>query len=161
MPSALLTPLTSSEDNSSQSFPNGLHCRCCSADTIADELLKILHYYSVLSLSLLPSCPAPGFRGPWLSLRNACRPQPSRAGFSTPSLKVAPTGAAAGQRHWVSPRAGGSHTRAPDPALGRTQGACAGTSVLRGLYIKKWLERDLCLPGVLVRETPRRCAHSR
>lgn len=40
-PSALLTPLTSQEDSSSGSFPKGLGCGC-SADTIADELLKIL-----------------------------------------------------------------------------------------------------------------------
>lgn len=37
LPSApwLLSLLTSWEDNSSPSFPNGSHCRCCSADTVA------------------------------------------------------------------------------------------------------------------------------
>lgn len=86
-------------------------------------------------------------------------PSRAEAGFSTPSLKVAPTEVAAGRRHWVSPRAGDSRAGAPDPAFGRAPGAGAGVSVLRGLSVKKWLETDL--PGILVRETSQRRAHPR
>ena len=144
---ALLTPLTSQEDSSSQSFPNGWRSRCCSADTIADELLKILHYYSALSLSLPLPCPAPGFQGPWLSLRDAWRPQQQRQAFPFPPAKWPPADVTAGRRRWFSPGLGVSH-RGSRSCFRELVQTCQCSEV----FISRNGWRGICrLPGILVR----------
>lgn len=152
LPSApwLLSLLTSWEDNSSPSFPNGSHYRCCSADTVADELLKTLHYYSALSLPP-PSLPCPRLARP-TAVTEKCLEAPSQAeaAFSTPPLppqSVFPTEVEAGRRQWVPPRPRGSRTRVPAPAsaeLGELQRACGCSGV--------FLSRHGC-SGILALET--------
>lgn len=115
LPSAPRLPslLTSREDGSSQSFPSGPRY-CCSADTVADELLKILHYYSVPSLSLLTPCPAPGLQGPWLSLRDAWSPlarkrQPFPGAPQSAPPRRRRSGSWPEVRTWVPHPAGAGH----------------------------------------------------
>lgn len=140
-PSAVLTPLPSQwlGRRFLTKFSQWVALRGCSADTVADELLKILHYYSAPSLSLLPPCPAPGLRGPWLSLRNARRP-PARRRPPLPHTppRASPAEVAAGRGGGVPPRPGDSCCWVPDPTPAGLRGllwvcGCAGS-------LKTWLE---------------------
>lgn len=154
-PSAVLTPLPSRllGRRFLTKFSQWVALRGCSADTMADELLKILHYYSVLSLSLLPPCPAPGLRGLWLSLRNAPRP-PSRG---RPPLPLPLQGRPlqkwqlAGRGVVVSHPGPGTRAAGFLTPLWQDSGGCCGCVGAQVLSRPGW-------SGVLLPETPRRRA---